>query len=145
LVCTAPAASGTASTTDGYRRRARGKGGAHSRGGKTAGTVFMGGGPAYATSPYARRCLGARGTLVGAPGGEGSRRTAGLCANAVYGSVRMGRCARTSRAPRCACVLGKERRVGRKSRRGRPARGLAGGGAAWRAAARLGALARWSA
>jgi hypothetical protein len=89
LVCTAPTASGTVSTADGYRPRARGKGGAQSRG-ETVGTVFMGGGPACATPPYARRCLGARGTLVGAPGGEGSRRTAGLCANAVYGSVRRG-------------------------------------------------------
>jgi hypothetical protein len=46
-----------------------GERGAHSHEG-TAGTIFMGGGPACAASPYARRCLGVRGTLVGAPGGE---------------------------------------------------------------------------
>jgi hypothetical protein len=123
--------SGTASTADGDRRRAPGKRGAHSREGM-AGTVFMGGSPTCATSPYARRCLGARGTLVDVPGGEGSRRTAGLCANAEYGSVRRGRCARTSRAPQCACGLGKERRVGRKLRRRRPARGGVGRRAARR-------------
>jgi hypothetical protein len=57
-------------------------------------------------------CLGAR-----------ARRTTGqgplVCA--VYGSVRKVRCARTSRAPRCACALGKQRCVGRKSRRARGA------------------------
>jgi hypothetical protein len=53
---------------DGDRRQPRGKGGAQSR--RDGRHGFYGRGPACATSSHARRCLGARGALVGAPGGE---------------------------------------------------------------------------
>jgi hypothetical protein len=63
--------------------------------------------------------------------GNGTERTGGPLGRSPAGRRAARGGGVTSRTPRCACGLGKERRVARKPRRGRPAR--------------PGALARWNA